>query len=724
MDTKLKLHKLLNIFVALLSVAYFGILPVSSVQAAGVTRYVAGTGSDDGDCSSAILPCRTIQYAVNQSSYADRILVAQGVYIYSASVDMCTPYNNIKPASVICFVDKNLTILGGYSTANWSTANPSVNLTVIDGQNTYRGVSVIGHLTSTTYLDMEGFTIQNGRAQGPTSYDTSGIGGGMLVQTAAVTLKDMIFKNNRAIGQDTSGVGGPADGAALRIEVSPSGTSSLLQRVTFDNNQSSGGTGPVRGGVAFGALFIYKSTVTVEDSIFTNNLAQAGSTTGTGTTDLNQDALGGAIGIEYGINITLRRLTITGNQVKGGNAAQNGGGAYGGGILVEDTALFTISDSYVANNTAIAGNAQTGGNAASGGIGAQNNGEVTIERTKILSNTAIGGNSSNGNILAGPGAGGGMYIFATRSGSFHATLKNVIVADNLAKQGGGTAQAGNGGGGGIVIDAINVDISHATIAGNHLGSGMLIGQGLVVQSLIGPAQAVVNLNYSIIADHTGGATGGPSAPAITVHSNGTRYGTLNFNRGLFDGNAKDTNAGGSPTPVGTINGLQTMLSASSAGFISPGSPNYNFHLRLGSAAKDQATASPTTNDIDVQNRPYNNVSDVGADEYWPFALSVAPGNGILHLGWTAGASVLAGGVNHFEIIVTCEAGAKPPQEGRCGQPIEVGAATNFTLTGLSNFKQYTITINAHDASDVLLASSMILTVYPSDILLYIPLVIK
>lgn len=110
-----------------------------------------------GNCSSSASPCRTIQYAANQSASGDRILVAQGIYTYNAGTDLCS---FLQTRAVVCFVDKNLTILGGYSTSNWSIANPSVNLTVIDGQNSRRGVAVIGFNTTIAYLDMEGFTIR------------------------------------------------------------------------------------------------------------------------------------------------------------------------------------------------------------------------------------------------------------------------------------------------------------------------------------------------------------------------------------------------------------------------------------------------------------------------------------------------------------------------------------------------------------------------------------
>ena len=138
-----------------------------------------------------------------------------GTYTYDPNVtNICFSVYKISPASVICTVDKGLNILGGYSINNWLSSDPSANLTVIDGQNLYRGVTAVGDKTTTSNLDMEGFTIQNGRALGPTynASDTSGVGGGMLVNKVIVTLRDLIFKNNQAKGLNTSsGAGGQAD---------------------------------------------------------------------------------------------------------------------------------------------------------------------------------------------------------------------------------------------------------------------------------------------------------------------------------------------------------------------------------------------------------------------------------------------------------------------------------------------------------------------------------
>lgn len=702
---------------------YFSSIPASYASIdVSITRYVATNGNDSGDCSTVSAPCRTIQYAVNKSASTDRILVSAGTYTYNAATDQCS---FLRTRAVVCFVDKNLTILGGFSTNNWSVQKPLENPTIIDGQNNYRGVVAVGYNTTTAHLRMEGFTVMNGRTVGPTYTNCPcAMGGGMLVQKAAITLRDMIFSNNQAIGANTSsGDGGHADGGAIRIESSPAGTNSLLQRVTFDNNQSYGGTGPDRGGVAFGALFIYGSTVTVEDSVFTNNLARGGSSSGSGTSrvdGLNADALGGGIAVENGA-ITVRRIIVTGNQVQGGNARDNAGGAFGAGIFVEGVSSYTsslsLSDSIVANNQATAGNAARGGNAAGGGIDVVNS-YVDIQRVKIDSNSAIGG-STTGAGNAGTGAGGGIYVFAVRSGVPRATIKNVVVARNFADQGSGIASLGNGGGGGIVVHGMGADIIHTTIAQNRIGSYLVLGGGLLVQPWAlqsGSLPAAVNLNYSIVADHTQGNSA-MSAVVVQVGS------TLTLNRNLFAGNREDTNVNHVPVQPGTINGMATTLYAVEPGFMSLNIPSSDFHIRLDSAAKDQAVGSSTVEDIDGKSRTCSNGCDLGAHEYSPFPLNFISGDEILFLDWT-GITDTVGDLRGYEVYVSCSAGGNPPIQGDCDQPIDVGAATSTTLTGLTNSKQYTLLVNALDTDQNLMATSTTVIAIPGNISIFLPLLTK
>ena len=68
--TEVNLRRLCSIFTLVITFAAFfiGVANVRSVRAdvLAITRYVASSGNDTGDCSSAASPCRTIQYAVNE----------------------------------------------------------------------------------------------------------------------------------------------------------------------------------------------------------------------------------------------------------------------------------------------------------------------------------------------------------------------------------------------------------------------------------------------------------------------------------------------------------------------------------------------------------------------------------------------------------------------------------------------------------------------------------
>jgi len=588
----------------------------SRMSASPSTRYVAPSGNDVGDCTSPASPCQTIQYAINRANSGDTILVAAGTYTYNPLQDPC-PFLPSGGKSVVCIVDKALTIRGGYSTNNWVVPDPINNLTVIDGQNTYRGVFLLGYSTTTTNLVMEGFTIQNCRAEGPyIPGDPSGFGGGMLVSGAYVTLRGIIFKNNKVYGQNTiSGAGGAAAGAGLAINWSQPGTSSLLEHIVFDNNQSYGGSGPERGGIAYGALFV-NGSITINNGIFTNNLAKAGNSSGSGMYNgLGADALGGAIGGGGGV-WALRHITATGNTVIGGNAATYPGGGFGGAIYVERATSFYLADSYIGYNIAKGGDAQNGGFGAGGGV-LVNTTPAIIERVYLIANSAIGGNSTGGG-LAGPGGGGGLYLWRTGSDlNPTAYLTNVVVADNYVALGNFGDPKLGGGGGGIQVQGLQANITHATIVRNRLGPPLVCGQGLLVLASPGVGPATANVNYSIIADHT---EGGTKAVAVLVQEGNT----LTFNGGLFAGNLKDTNIDGSPMPPGTINGLPTMHSASTAGFVAPGPPNYDYHILPTSPAVDRAISSTTALDIDGQKRPYGTAADFGADEYVRPRLVIKP----------------------------------------------------------------------------------------------------
>ncbi|NIV35647.1 MAG: hypothetical protein GWN58_41195 [Anaerolineae bacterium] len=335
---------------------------------------------------------------------------------------------------------------------------------------------------------------------------------------------------------------------------------------------------------------------------------------------------------------------------------------------------------------------------------------MTLDRVTIIGNTARGGDGTTGDKGA---AGGGGINSTWISSGYDALLSvsNSIIADNVAEMGAGTNVTG-GGGGGIWVQATEADIVHTTVARNRVDSSMQ-GQGILLIE-VGSRGARADVSYSIVADHTGF---GSRVAALHVKPGNT----VNLQRGLWSGNAKDTNADGSPAPAGTFNGLTSMI-IGLAGFVSPGAPDYDYHILDDSAARDQATGSTTTTDMDGESRSLSGEPDIGADEYVPMVLSVYPvASGTLHLSWQTNLSLVPG-LDHYNIAFSYEPGASPPDQG--DSPVDAGTQTEYTLTGLSNYRRYTMTVEARDASDALIANSNTVNRFPTDILTYLPLILR
>jgi hypothetical protein len=688
--------------------------PAVAAQAGTGGIRVAPSGSDVSGCGSESLPCQTIQYAVDSASSGDMILVACSTdgTRYTSQSAPSTHIATPGKTAVVYIHNKQLTILGGYAVDDWSTSDPGTNLTFIDGQNTNRGVFVIS--TGQTSLRMEGFTIQKGLARGMPERGGDdrifSFGGGMFVDSAQeLVLRNMIFKNNKSIGEDTdSAYGGSGSGGGLALRLVPQAT---LEHLTFEGNQTKGGSGVERGGYSLGGGFYTdRSIVSGKYFTFTANISEAGSSSGSGRTADGQraDGFGGAASLQ-GSHVTLQHVTATNNQAYGGNANMYAGGAFGGAIKVEDGAL-TLMDAELRQNLARGGNAQNGYLGNGGGLEAIN-ASITIERASIINNEARGGNGTTG--IKGPAGGGGINSTWTRGDKAVLSVSNSIVADNMAAEGGGAITSG-GGAGGIWIQATDANIVHTTVARNHLGDSAMHGQGILLAE-VGDTPAVANISYSIVAGHTGVS----GAAALHVKPNNA----VTLHRSLWSNNDRDTNADASPGgwyAPGIFNGLDTMLSGA-ASFVSPGAPDYDYHIQGDSDAKDQAAGSTTELDIDNEIRN-NGPPDIGADEYVPIVLTVQPvTSASLYLSWRVNTSLVPG-LDHYNLVFSHEPGASPPDQGN--SPINVCTQTSYTLTGLSNYRKYTMTIAAHASSGALIATSNTVTAFPTDIFVYLPVAIK
>jgi hypothetical protein len=200
------------------------------------------------------------------------------------------------------------------------------------------------------------------------------------------------------------------------------------------------------------------------------------------------------------------------------------------------------------------------------------------------------------------------------------TLTNTVVADNGVKTGTpGLARLTSGAG--MTIQAATADIVHCTFANNQFLTEGKAGEAIMVQGSDGPTgvAGVANISYTIISNHVNYAWPGDTS-ALTVYESSEA--TLNYV--LFYGNSNNTNVNNKPVGHGIINQSNILTPTDPIGYISPGAPNYNYHITSTSPAVDHAVGSTTPVDMDSQSRPYGPVSDIGADEYVLLSLLATP----------------------------------------------------------------------------------------------------
>ena len=91
----------------------------------------------------------------------DEIRIAAGTY---------TGVSSRGGLKQVIFVDKGLTLRGGFTTANWATPNPAANLTTVDAQGLGRGVVISGTVAAAPAVTVEGLRITGGNATGLGGY--------------------------------------------------------------------------------------------------------------------------------------------------------------------------------------------------------------------------------------------------------------------------------------------------------------------------------------------------------------------------------------------------------------------------------------------------------------------------------------------------------------------------------------------------------------------------
>ena len=133
----------LPLFLALsLSLALFLVSNAQVDEPGSVTlpvfRYVATIGDNNGnDCTSSASPCATLQHAVAVADAQNEIRVAEGVYA-GTQLFTRTLYNKVYSYTQVLYINKSLTVRGGFSAGDWGSSEPEAHPTVIDAQRAGR----------------------------------------------------------------------------------------------------------------------------------------------------------------------------------------------------------------------------------------------------------------------------------------------------------------------------------------------------------------------------------------------------------------------------------------------------------------------------------------------------------------------------------------------------------------------------------------------------------
>ncbi len=141
-----------------------GLIPASAEIDSGIW-YVSTAGNDGGSCSTTTDPCATINAAIGKAVTGDTIYVEVGKY-------------SIASGNEVVLVDKSVALSGGWD----STFTVQKGISIVDGQNTRRGITI----SSGSTVTITSFSFQNGN---------NGIAAG-LFNAGSLTIQNSYIRDN------------------------------------------------------------------------------------------------------------------------------------------------------------------------------------------------------------------------------------------------------------------------------------------------------------------------------------------------------------------------------------------------------------------------------------------------------------------------------------------------------------------------------------------------
>ncbi len=489
----------------------FFLLLLSSGAVQGATTWYVkpgGTGSGNGSWGVAASSAQ-LATIIAGAAAGDQVWVAAGTYYPTTGTSRTVAFTLKSGVAVYGGFNGTETSLGA---RNWTT-----NLTILSGDigvagvNTDNSYNVVVSTGNTAGTILDGFTIENGNANGAGQDD---LGGGIYNSATTVTYSNCTITGNTAIGSGTGTGGGGvyATGSGTvtfnncsftsnttSVAASTStggggfclnGGAAALTGCTFSGNTSSSEGGGIlnmesgvltlssctfTGNVATGSgggLATYSAASYLTGCVFTSNISNS-LTTG-----------GGGAYTNTGTGTQLTSCVFTGNNAHeyGGGFYDNGGDGLGitlciftsnsandgGGIATNNGTSPAISNSRFSNNVAqVSGGGLYNNNAGTGSLVTDTFFNNTANDTAYKTSPIAGGgvcnvNASNialvhcflqGNVAA-EGDGGGAYNLNTTTSN---DTSDIFMAN----------KANNGNGGGLVDSSGNPKFFKCVFADNQ-----------------------------------------------------------------------------------------------------------------------------------------------------------------------------------------------------------------------------------------------------------------
>jgi hypothetical protein len=314
---------------------------VQPVSASGINRYVATSGTDDGDCTTPATPCKSVSYTIAQASSGDNIRIAAGTY-----------HENLTPTKDLNLYGAGMdsTILHGSNIGIVILINGAYNISISDltitrGNSAADGGGIAKYVGGSLTLTRVKITDNNAAGDGGglftysnftmtdcvvSANSASTYGGGIFIDGSASVTVNLI---NVTVSGNTSA---DKDGG---IHCQNKGTTNMTNVTISGNTAHTTGAMDITGG---GIVNMYNCTVA------NNSFTAGGSTSGI---------------IIYGSTLNVRNTIISGPTPDSNCSLGTGGSivSLGNNLETGTSCGFTGSGDLQGSNPALSALADNGG---------------------------------------------------------------------------------------------------------------------------------------------------------------------------------------------------------------------------------------------------------------------------------------------------------------------------------------------------------------------------